>query len=147
MTQTPSAVPAVLREPEFRQLFCWEVQRATRYQDFLTLCLIELAPSGPLPSTARDSVAQRLVSTLRASDIVGIVGDDIAVLLVRTAEDEARGLVERIQRQAEGALRLGSEGAAPAELALRLAIASFPGDATSDAELLAHARIGLGRLS
>lgn len=141
MTEQSGAAPAVLREPAFRQLLTWEVQRAIRYQDFLTLCLVQLGP--PISSTVREAVARKLVQTLRASDLVGIVGDDIAVLLVHTAEDEARALAKRMQRQVHEALRPGFPGAAATEITLRLAIASFPTDATNDTQLFAHARIGL----
>ena len=53
--EMPEMSGALLREPEFRQLLAWEVQRATRYQAFLTLCLVRCEPSAPSWSIARRS--------------------------------------------------------------------------------------------
>ncbi len=147
MAGTPGAIPAVLRETEFLQIFSWEVQRATRYQDFLTLCLVQVDPPSRTWSAARDAVAQKLIETLRASDIVGLLGDDIAVLLVHASEDEARTLARRIQRHAAEVLSTAPREADPHPPTPRVSIASFPTDATDDSRLLTHARSSLGRLS
>jgi GGDEF domain-containing protein len=113
-----------------RILLTREVQRCSRYQDFLTLCLIRaLYPGAPL-SDVDTSVSRRIAEMLRATDIVGAIGPDIAVLLVHTPDSDGAMIAERIRD------RIQSEG----RVTLSIGLASFPTDATSDAALLAHAQ-------
>src|SRR6266436_1794034 len=44
MSEQPPEVPIVLEELDFRRMLAREVQRATRYPDFLSLCLVRLNP-------------------------------------------------------------------------------------------------------
>jgi hypothetical protein len=127
------AAPHVFEEEELRHLLLREVQRSTRYQDFLTLCLVRIAhPPPPLPDL-RASVARQIAELLRATDIVGTIGSDIAVLLVHTPYSDAVVISDRIREQGE---RKG-------RVSLSIGHASFPTDATSDTGLLAHAQAQL----
>lgn len=125
-------------------MFAWEVQRATRYQDFLSLFLVRLA-GRPAPfSSIRELVARKLVELLRSSDVVGIVGEDLAVILVHTPDTDALGIAERLQPALRDFLLLESTGG---EVTLQLSLVAFPGDATSDDVLLTRALARLPRLS
>ena len=134
----------ILGEADFRRMLAWEVQRATRYQDFLSLFLVRLArPLAPL-TILRELVARKLVELLRSSDVVGIVGDDLAVILVHTPDTDALGITERLQPALRDFALSESTGG---EVTLQLSLVAFPGDATSDDALLARALARLPRLS
>ncbi len=122
--------PHVYAEEELRHLLGREVLRSTRYQDFLTLCLIRLASAEPSPPQIRDSIARQVAEMLRSTDLVGSIGGDIAVLLVHTPDTEAVLIASRIRERA-GAV------------ALRIGLACFPADGTSDATLLSCAQARL----
>lgn len=133
MPSQAEPAPHLFDEEDLHQLLRREVQRATRYQDFLSLCLIGTARPGPFVPELRASVARQIAELLRATDIVGVIGSDIAALLVHTPYSDAVMISDRIRE------RVGREG----RVALSIGLASFPTDATSDAGLLAHAQAKL----
>ena len=147
MVEQPRELPIILGEPDFRRMLTREVQRATRYQDFLSLFLVRLVPSGASDASLRDRVAARVVEMLRASDLVGVVGDDVAVILVHTPDTDAIGITERTQRALAELVASAPRGAAASPVSVQLALAAFPGDATSDEALLALASGRLPKLS
>ena len=131
-------------EADFRRMLAWEVQRATRYQDFLSLFLVRLAcPLAPL-TIIRELVARKLVELLRSSDVVGMVGEDLAVILVHTPDTDALGITERLQPTLRDFILSES---IRGEVTLQLSLVAFPGDATGDDALLARALARLPRLS
>ena len=141
MSDGLSSAPRIFSETELRHLLALEVQRCTRYQDFLSLCLIRAAHSGAPAADRQSMVILRIAEMLRSTDLVGVIGPDIAVLLVHTTDTDAALISERIRDRVESG---GSEGApAPSRPGLGIGLASFPIDATSDADLLAHAQVQL----
>src|SRR5215469_15143880 len=147
MVEQPRKLPIVLGEPDFRQMLTHEVQRATRYQDFLSLLLVRLVPSSAFDATLRARVAARLVEMLRASDLVGVVGEDIAVILVHTPDTDAIGITERMQRALAEFVTSALRGSYTSPVSIQLGFAAFPGDATNDEALLALASGRLSKLS
>lgn len=136
MIEEPESPFRIFAEEEMRHLLAREVQRCTRYQDFLTICLVRRIPSDTRAAEPEAPVAQRIADMLRATDFVGIIGADIVVLLVHTPDTDAALITDRIRDR----LRTGDPEEAGA---LRIGLASFPTDATSDAGLLAHAEAQL----
>ena len=134
-----STVPRIFSEPDFRHMLGWEVQRSTRYQDFLSLCLVRLDYSGEGLLETRATIAQRVAELLRSTDVVGSVGNDVAILLVHTPDSEASGIIQRLRDQLESSPLPTVTGVPAPRIELRMAIASFPSDATSDSALLARA--------
>jgi hypothetical protein len=141
MADASGPAPRIFSETELRRLLALEVQRCTRYQDFLSLCLIRADCLGT-PTVEPDStVVRRIAEMLRSTDIVGTIQTDIAVLLVHTPESDAAMISERIrdriqrdtfeQRPSSGQVTLG------------IGLASFPTDATSDGALLTRAQARL----
>lgn len=130
-----SAKPRIFAEPEFRHLLSREIQRGTRYQDFLSLCLIKTAyPGAPRPEVSV-AVALEIVELLRATDLIGTVGDEIAVLLVHTPDTDAATIAERVRERIQGTTFPVPEG----RVTLTMALACFPTDGTSPEALLTHA--------
>ena len=145
MIEEPDLPLRIFSEEEMRHLLAREVQRCTRYQDFLSICLVRTIPSGK-PAEAAASVAERIALMLRATDFVGFIGADIVVLLVHTPDTDAAMITDRIRDR----LQTGEPGR------LLIGLASFPTNATSDGGLLAHVEAqlrppdpseGSGRLS
>jgi len=71
--------------------------------------------------------------------VVGSVGNDVAILLVHTPDSEASGIIQRLRDQLESSPLPTVTGVPAPRIELRMAIASFPSDATSDSALLARA--------
>ena len=130
MTDQPSYVYA---EDELRHLLAREVQRSTRYQDFLSLCLVRVSTAGP-SAEIRETVARRIAEMLRSTDMVGSIGENIAVLLVHTPDTEAAVIADRIRERGPAMLTLYGE------ISLRIGLACFPVDGSSEDALLTCAR-------
>jgi Diguanylate cyclase, GGDEF domain len=150
MSEQPPEVPIVLEEPDFRRMLAREVQRATRYPDFLSLCLVRLNPPGRSDAEIAEinvGIARKLVELLRASDLIGMVGEDIAVILVHTPDTDAIGISERMQRALQEFALAASGGGRSGLVSVELALAAFPGDATTVEALLDRAQARLPKLS
>ncbi len=136
-------MPSVLAEPEFRHMLSWEVQRATRYQDFLALCLVRIESPPDTRIEIRTAIAKRIADLLRAEDFVGMIDTDISVLLIHSPEAEATAIGERIRDRTETTSFPASSTSGSLHVKLRIAVAAFPTDATTDAALLASAQTRL----
>jgi len=142
MAEQHSEMP-ILREPDLRRMLAWEIQRATRYQDFLSLCVVRLThPRTPL-GALREEVARKLVELLRSSDVVGTVGEDLVVLLVHTPGSDALGITERLQRVIQEFVVAKRPADEPLDVVVQWSLVAFPSDATSDESLLTRAQARL----
>lgn len=134
------SLPRIFHENELRHLLAREVQRGTRYQDFLCLCLVRPNYPGGTVADLQVAVAQEIAEMLRATDIVGFIGDDIAVLLVHTPASDGVLIRERIRERIEAK---SFPSIATARVTVRIVLSCFPTDATIDTALLAHAQTQL----
>ena len=142
MAEEPGTSSRIFSEMEIRHLLAREVQRCTRYQDFLTLCLVRTgSPSGPPPEV--ETVAQRIAEMLRSTDLVGAIGPDTAVLLVHTPDSDASMIAERIRERMQSWSFGTMVAPPPGQITFSIGLASFPTDATSEGGLLAHAQAQL----
>lgn len=144
MTEEIDSPLRIFSDPETRHLLAREVKRCTRYQDFLSLCLVNASyPGAPRPEV-EGAITRRIAAMLRATDIVGVVGQNIAVLLVHTPDVDAAMIADRIRERVQGERTEGGQPAQwPGPVTLSMGLASFPGDATRDDLLLAHAQARL----
>src|SRR4030095_13418327 len=88
------------------------------------------------------SIRRHVADMLRATDFVGSIGRDVAVLLVTAQESDTSLIADRIRDRIRKVLVApGGSGAggAGSSVDLRLGFACFPTDGTSDDALLAHA--------
>jgi GGDEF domain-containing protein len=123
-----------------------EVLRCTRYQDFLSLCLIRATGAGVEGADLGSSIRRYVADMLRSTDFVGSIGQDVAVLLVHTPESDtsliADRIRDRIRKMFTSSAEAGGRSATSpgsSRVDLRLGFACFPTDGTSDDALLAHA--------
>ena len=140
MIEEPGSPIRIFSEMELRHLLGREVLRGTRYQDFLSLYLIRLGYPGPRVRALQEAVAREIAEMLRFTDVVGLVGDDVAVLLVHTPGADAILIGDRIRERIEGTT---FSLITPSHVTLGMALACFPTDATADTALLAHAQTQL----
>ena len=132
-------------EHDFRRLLAWEIQRATRYQDFLSLCLARPDHPGGPSRDLLEEMARQAADFLRATDVVALQDDDdnIAIMLVHTPDTDARTIADRVRALLEGLTLRARPDATALKSVLALGLASFPTDATTDSALLEKAQTRL----
>jgi diguanylate cyclase (GGDEF)-like protein len=132
----------VFHEEAFRHLLTREAGRATRYQDFFSVCLLRPDVSGdrrPLGEDIDRAISEKIPEFVRATDLVGQLSSAIAVILLHTAGSDALRVAERIRANIEQvAFREGPEGR-PQRLTVSVGKVSFPHDGHTDAILLSQA--------
>jgi len=140
---SPEASSRVLDEEIFRQLLAHETSRATRYQDFFSICLIK--PDLPEDSAAEleRALSKKIAEFLRATDTVGRLEDGTAVLLLHTASPDALRVAERIRTSIEKVAFPATATGTVGQVTLSVGEVSFPQDGSNDAVLLARARAHL----
>jgi len=122
----------IFQEEAFLHLLNREAIRATRYQDFFSVCL--LRPDGPADQPRVSEEVERA-----GTDMVGQLSSAIAIILLHTAGDDALRVAERIRTNIEQvAFRESSEGP-PQRLTVSVGKVSFPQDGHTDAALLSQA--------
>ena len=141
VAEPAGAAPRIFSDAEIRHLLSLEVQRSTRYQDFLSVWVIQALYPGARRDDLDAAVARRIAEVLRATDIVGMLGSEILVLLVHTPDPDSAMIVDRIRDQIQG--ELFDLAPSPGRISLRIGRASFPTDATSEGGLLSHAQTQL----
>jgi diguanylate cyclase (GGDEF)-like protein len=132
----------VFLEWAFRHLLTREAARATRYQDFFSICLLkpESGEGGGAPDDeTRRTVSTKVAQFLRSTDMVGRVNGDIAVLLLHTEGADAVRVAERIRAHIEQVAFPGAPGGPPRQVTLSVGGVSFPRDGYNDTVLLSRA--------
>lgn len=136
------AASGVFGEEAFQQLLIREISRATRYNDFFSLCLAKPddAGRGAADDQLQQAVARKIAEFLRSTDVVGRSRDGIVILLLNTPDAEALRVAERLRAHVE-TVRFPSEGAeAPYQVTLSMGLVSFPRDGSNHGGLLARAK-------
>jgi diguanylate cyclase (GGDEF)-like protein len=132
----------VFHEEAFRHLLTREAGRATRYQDFFSVCLLRPDAAGEhqrLGEEIERAISEKIPEFVRATDLVGQLSSAIAVILLHTAGSDALRVAERIRGSIEQvAFREAPEGR-PQRLTVSVGKVSFPHDGHTDAILLSQA--------
>lgn len=132
----------VFHEAAFRHLLGREAQRAIRYQDFFSVCLLRpdnAADRSVVAAEIERAMCEKILEFVRSTDIVGQLSSAIAVILLHTAGEDALRVAERIRANIEQvAFRVGPEGR-PRRLTVSVGKVSFPYDGQDDTTLLSQA--------
>jgi len=131
----------VFHEEAFRHLLTREAGRATRYQDFFSVCLLrpDIADDRRQMDEIERAISEKIPEFVRATDLVGQLSSAIAIILLHTAGTDALAVAERIRASLEQvAFREGPEGH-PQRLTVSVGKVSFPSDGHTDAILLTQA--------
>src|SRR5216684_3718074 len=136
------AQTGVFHEEAFRHLLIREAGRATRYQDFFSVCVLRPDGEGDQRRMGEDmerAISEKIPEFVRATDFVGQLSSAIAVILLHTAGTDALRVADRIRASLEQvAFREGPEGH-PQRLTVSVGKVSFPNDGHTDAILLTQA--------
>lgn len=131
----------VFHEEAFRHLLTREAGRATRYQDFFSICLLrpDVADDRRQLEEIGRAISEKIPEFVRSTDLVGQLSSAIAVILLHTAGADALRVAERIRSSLEQvAFREGPEGRAQ-RLTVSVGKVSFPNDGHTDSILLSQA--------
>src|SRR5688572_12465746 len=91
----------VYLEDTFRHFLTREAQRATRYQDYFSICLLKPDRVDGTGEDVRQALTKKISQFLRSTDMVGRVHDGIAILLLHTEGADAVRVAERIRDHIE----------------------------------------------
>jgi len=138
----------IFAESAFLHLLTREASRATRYQDFFSVCLLK--PDVDCSQGAAEverTVTRKIAQFLRSTDMIGRVDDRIAVLLLHTEGADAVRVAERLRTHIEQVAFPGAGPNASGHVTLSVGGVSFPRDGYSDSVLLSRAQAHLSEAS
>jgi diguanylate cyclase (GGDEF)-like protein len=125
----------------FHQLLTREASRATRYQDFFSVCLVRPDGAGREPDEAmQQAVARKITQILRSTDAVARLRDSIAILLLDTPDADAARVAERIRAHIENVSFQPDPAGAGRRVTLSMGLVSFPRDGHNETVLLSRAQ-------
>ena len=131
----------VFGEEAFHQLLTREASRATRYQDFFSVCLVRPDGAGPEPNAAmQQALARKIAQVLRSTDVVARTRDGIAILLLNTPDADAARVAERIRALLENVSFQSDPAGAARSVTLSMGLVSFPRDGHNETVLLSRAQ-------
>src|SRR5262249_31090457 len=133
----------VLGEEAFRHLLARETHRATRYQDFFSVCLVQADAAHVNPAEFQQAMARKIAEFLRSTDVVGQLEEAAAFLLLHTASSDAVRVAERGRANIENVAFPGPPGGPPRRITLSVGNVSFPRDGSNDKMLLTRALANL----
>lgn len=131
----------VFGEEAFHQLLTREASRATRYQDFFSVCLAR--PDGPAPGpdeATKQAVARKIAQFLRSTDVVARLRDGVAILLLNTPDADAARVAERIRSHLENVSFQPDPAGTARRVTLSIGLVSFPRDGHNESVLLSRAQ-------
>jgi diguanylate cyclase (GGDEF)-like protein len=134
----------VFGEEAFHQLLTREASRATRYQDFFSVCLVRPDGTGPEPDGAmQQALARKITQFLRSTDVVARIREGIAILLLNTPDADAARVAERIRAHLENVSFQSGPTEPVRSVTLSMGLVSFPRDGHNETVLLSRAQTRL----
>ena len=148
MSDFIESTTGVFAETTFRHLLTREASRATRYQDFFSVCLLKADIEGSdAAADVERTVTRKIAQFLRSTDMIGRVDDRIAILLLHTEGADAVRVAERLRAHIEQVAFPSAGANAAGHVTLSVGGVSFPRDGYSDSVLLSRARAHLTEAS
>ena len=131
----------VFGEEAFHQLLTREASRATRYQDFFSVCLVRPDGASLEPDPAmQQAVARKITQVLRSTDGVARLRDSVAILLLNAPDADATRVAERIRCHLNNVSFQPDPAGAPRCVTLSMGLVSFPRDGHNETVLLSRAQ-------
>jgi len=129
VTDFVDATTGVLSEEAFQHMLTRETGRATRYQDFFSLCLVK----PDLDEGSEDSkeeieaaISKKIPDFVRSTDMVGRLGGGIGIMLLYTSGEDAICVANRIRTHIEQVMFRNRPGGKSHRLTLSIGEVSFP---------------------
>lgn len=140
MMQFMDPASGVFGDEAFHQLLTREASRATRYQDFFSLCLVRPDVADGADDAIHEAVARKIAAFLRSTDVVGRIRDGIAILMLNTPDADSVRIAERIRAHVEAAAFKAGPGTMPRSVTVSIGLVSFPRDGSNGTILLSKAQ-------
>lgn len=128
----------VFGEEAFHQLLTREASRATRYQDFFSVCLVRPDGISQPDGAMQQALARKITQFLRSTDVVAHTRDGIAILLLNTPDADAVRVAERIRSHLENVSFQTDPSGAARSVTLSMGLVSFPRDGHNEPVLLSR---------
>lgn len=140
MIEFVDPLTGVVRDAAFRYLLARETGRATRYQDFFSVCLLRPdLPANVPQGEFEQAVSRKIPEFVRSTDLIGSLAPGVAVLLLHTAETEAARVAERIRAKIKHVVFRDAATGRPLRLTVSVGKVSFPRDGHTNGLLLSQA--------
>jgi diguanylate cyclase (GGDEF)-like protein len=134
----------VFDEEAFHHLLTREASRATRYQDFFSVCLVRPDEAEPETDPAmQQAMARKISQVLRSTDGVARLRDSVAILLLNTPDADATRVAERIRSHLENVSFQSDPAGAARCVTLSMGLVFFPRDGHNETVLLSRAQTRL----
>jgi len=131
----------VFGEQAFHQLLTREASRATRYQDFFSVCLVRPDEASLEHDEAmQQTVARKITQVLRSTDGVARLRDSVAILLLNAPDADATRVAERIRAHLKNVSFQPDPAGAARRVTLSMGLVSFPRDGHNETVLLSRAQ-------
>lgn len=136
------AASGVFGEEAFQQLLVREISRASRYNDFFSLCLARPDGTGRAGTDEQlqQAVARKIAQFLRSTDVVGHTRDGVVILLLNTPYVDAVRIAERLRAHVETVRFPMDSGDASRQVTISVGLVSFPGEGSTASGLLSRAK-------
>ena len=141
MTDFVEPATGIFVEDAFRHLLSREALRATRYQDFFSVCLVQAGPAGgraAARTSSRRSPGRSRSSSAPPTWSVGSRTVSPSSCCTPKATDAVK-VAERLRAHIEQVAFLGDSGS-PRQITLSVGGVSFPRDGYNDTILLSRAQ-------
>jgi diguanylate cyclase (GGDEF)-like protein len=142
------AATGVFFEEAFQHLLNRETGRATRYQDFFTLCLVRpdgREAGGPSREELESAISEKIPQFVRSTDMVGRLRPGIGIVLLHTTGDDAVRVADRIRADIEHVTFRDRAAGRPRHLTISIGEVSFPQHGHDRQTLLNRAAACLGQ--
>ena len=133
----------VFGEEAFHQLLTREASRATRYQDFFSVCLVRPDGISEPDGAMQQALARKITQFLRSTDVVARIREGIAILLLNTPDADAARVAERIRAHLENVSFQSGPAEPVRSVTLSMGLVSFPRDGHNETVLLSRAQTRL----
>ncbi len=148
MSDFVDAETGVFCEDAFQLMLGRETGRATRYQDFFSLCLVKPDIQKAGEQQAKEiqaAISQKIPQFVRSTDLVGRLTPGIGIVLLHTTGEDAVRVANRIRTDIEQVTFRDRSAGRPQQLTLSIGEVSFPHHGHDRQTLLERAGACLGR--
>lgn len=148
MSDFVDAATGVFFEEAFQHLLNRETGRATRYQDFFSLCLVKpdrRGAGGPSQEEFESAISEKIPQFVRSTDMVGRLTPGIGIVLLHTTGEDAVRVANRIRADIEHVTFGDRAAGRPHQLTISIGEVSFPQHGHDRQTLLNRAADCLGQ--
>jgi diguanylate cyclase (GGDEF)-like protein len=126
VTDFVDVATGVFSEHAFQDMLTRETGRATRYQDFFSLCLVKPDVDEGSEEEIEVAISKKIREFVRSTDMVGRLASGIAIVLLYTSGEDAIRVANRIRTHIEQVTFRDRPAGRAQRLTLSIGEVSFP---------------------